>query len=138
MSYSSRDRTCMPPSGGGPPGRGSPGCCAEPGVEELVERLGRVLLGVAGPHVVAGRRVSAGEAGREERVGGERVKTAVDRVAFRPRRVQEFVDGDVEDSAGVVADIGEEAGTGDADAVRRGPAQHNSTALASKQTAVWR
>jgi hypothetical protein len=38
--------------------------------------------------------------------------------------VQQFVDGDVEDPVGVVADIGEEAGTGDADAVRRGPAQY--------------
>ena len=43
----------------------------------------------------------------------------LDRMTRRPRRVQQFVDGDVEDPVGVIADIGQEAAARDADAVRR-------------------
>jgi hypothetical protein len=77
---------------GGPPGhRVSPGVAGQAGIEELVERLGRVFLGVASPGVVPGIRVPPSEPGREERVSSERVQAVLDRMALRPGRVQQFV-----------------------------------------------
>jgi len=108
----------------GPPGhRVSPGIASQVGIEELVERLGRVFLGVASPGVVPGIRIPPGETGREERVSSERVQTVLDRMTLRPGRVQQFVDSDVEHPVGLVPDISEEAGASDADAVRCSPAQ---------------
>ena len=101
----------MPPDRSrGPPGcRVSSGVASQgAGIEELVERLGRIFLGVAIPGVVPGNRVPPGETGREERVSSEHVQTVLDRMARAAGQVRRLDGGG--GPARLVPDIGSGSG----------------------------